>query len=163
YPPALGSARTSRKPHDSVPRGTLGAMTRTRRANRLADQTSPYLLQHAYNPVDWYPWGPEALSKARAEDKPILLSIGYAACHGCPAVTRVLEALAEAWRSDRSRVAEQGRRVVDAISRSSSAGESAELLSEGVLRGAFDGIRRSFDPKWGGFGGAPKFPQPMTL
>jgi uncharacterized protein len=216
-------------------------MTRTRRANRLADQTSPYLLQHAYNPVDWYPWGPEALSKARAEDKPILLSIGYAACHWChvmekesfedeatarlmnehfvpvkvdreerpdldsiymdavqamtgsggwpmtvfltpegtpfyagtyfpkedrhglPAFTRLLEALAEAWRSDRSRVAEQGRRVVDAISRSSSAGESAELLSEGVLRGAFDGIRRSFDPEWGGFGGAPKFPQPMTL
>jgi uncharacterized protein len=51
--------------------------------NRLVDQTSPYLLQHAYNPVDWYPWGPEALERARAEDKPILLSVGYAACHWC--------------------------------------------------------------------------------
>src|ERR687886_870789 len=51
--------------------------------NRLAGETSPYLLQHAHNPVDWYPWGPEALSKARDEDKPILLSIGYAACHWC--------------------------------------------------------------------------------
>jgi hypothetical protein len=51
--------------------------------NRLADETSPYLLQHADNPVDWYPWGPEALERARAEDKPILLSIGYAACHWC--------------------------------------------------------------------------------
>ncbi len=52
-------------------------------ANRLAKETSPYLLQHADNPVDWYPWGPEALEKARKEDKPILLSVGYAACHWC--------------------------------------------------------------------------------
>jgi uncharacterized protein YyaL (SSP411 family) len=51
--------------------------------NRLADETSPYLLQHAENPVDWFPWGAEALDKARREDKPILLSIGYAACHWC--------------------------------------------------------------------------------
>src|SRR5215468_3091985 len=51
--------------------------------NHLASSSSPYLLQHADNPVDWYPWGPEALDKARAEDKPILLSIGYAACHWC--------------------------------------------------------------------------------
>ena len=51
--------------------------------NRLADQTSPYLQQHAANPVDWYPWGPAALERARAEDKPILLSIGYSACHWC--------------------------------------------------------------------------------
>jgi len=51
--------------------------------NRLAQETSPYLLQHQNNPVDWYPWGPEALAKARDEDKPIFLSIGYAACHWC--------------------------------------------------------------------------------
>ena len=51
--------------------------------NRLAKETSPYLLQHAENPVDWHPWSPEALEKARREDKPILLSIGYAACHWC--------------------------------------------------------------------------------
>lgn len=51
--------------------------------NRLARETSPYLLQHADNPVDWYPWGPEALDRARREDKPILLSIGYSACHWC--------------------------------------------------------------------------------
>jgi uncharacterized protein YyaL (SSP411 family) len=51
--------------------------------NRLANETSPYLLQHANNPVDWYPWGPEALERARREDRPILLSIGYAACHWC--------------------------------------------------------------------------------
>src|SRR5262245_59218686 len=52
-------------------------------ANRLARETSPYLRQHAHNPVDWYAWSAEALAKARAEDKPILLSIGYSACHWC--------------------------------------------------------------------------------
>jgi uncharacterized protein len=58
------------------------------RENRLAGETSPYLLQHAKNPVDWYPWGEEALSRSRAEDKPILLSIGYAACHWCHVMER---------------------------------------------------------------------------
>src|SRR6266446_6745630 len=52
-------------------------------ANRLINETSPYLLQHAHNPVDWYAWGPEALERAAAEDKLILLSIGYSACHWC--------------------------------------------------------------------------------
>ena len=51
--------------------------------NRLAQSTSPYLRQHAENPVDWHPWGEEALARARAEDRPILLSVGYAACHWC--------------------------------------------------------------------------------
>ncbi len=57
-------------------------------SNRLADETSPYLQQHAHNPVDWYPWGPEALARARVEDRPILLSIGYAACHWCHVMER---------------------------------------------------------------------------
>jgi len=60
----------------------------TRSANRLAHETSPYLLQHAHNPVDWYPWGEEAFAKARAEDKPILLSVGYATCHWCHVMER---------------------------------------------------------------------------
>jgi uncharacterized protein YyaL (SSP411 family) len=51
--------------------------------NRLAQETSPYLLQHQDNPVDWFPWGEEAFTKAEAEDKPILLSVGYSACHWC--------------------------------------------------------------------------------
>src|SRR5512143_3240719 len=58
------------------------------RPNRLLETTSPYLKQHAYNPVDWYPWGPEALERARREDKPILLSIGYSACHWCHVMER---------------------------------------------------------------------------
>ena len=58
------------------------------RANRLIHETSPYLLQHAHNPVDWHAWGPEALDKARAENRPILLSIGYSACHWCHVMER---------------------------------------------------------------------------
>src|SRR5690349_16551268 len=56
--------------------------------NRLIHSTSPYLLQHAHNPVDWHPWGEEALARARAEDKPILLSIGYSSCHWCHVMER---------------------------------------------------------------------------
>ena len=58
------------------------------KTNRLAGETSPYLLQHAANPVDWYPWGPEALARAKAEDRPIFLSIGYSACHWCHVMER---------------------------------------------------------------------------
>jgi len=71
--------------------------------NRLAQQTSPYLQQHANNPVDWHPWGEEALALARKEDKPLLVSIGYSACHWChvmahesfedPAVAEVMNRL----------------------------------------------------------------------
>ena len=57
-------------------------------ANRLAEETSPYLLQHKDNPVDWRPWGPEALEQAATEDKPIMLSIGYSACHWCHVMER---------------------------------------------------------------------------
>src|SRR5437660_6167952 len=56
--------------------------------NRLVHETSPYLKQHAHNPVDWYPWGSEALGRAKAEDKPILLSVGYSACHWCHVMER---------------------------------------------------------------------------
>ena len=57
-------------------------------SNHLIHETSPYLLQHAHNPVDWYPWGDEALQKAKDENKPILVSIGYAACHWCHVMER---------------------------------------------------------------------------
>ena len=65
-----------------------GKMTGHRHTNRLIDSTSPYLLQHAHNPVDWYPWSKEALDRARTEDKPIFLSIGYSACHWCHVMER---------------------------------------------------------------------------
>ena len=57
-------------------------------SNHLANERSPYLLQHAENPVDWYPWGPEAFEKARREDKPVFLSVGYATCHWCHVMAR---------------------------------------------------------------------------
>ena len=63
-------------------------MTEHRHTNRLAAETSPYLLQHAHNPVDWYPWGDEAFARARTEDKPVLLSVGYSACHWCHVMER---------------------------------------------------------------------------
>ena len=66
------------------------------RTNRLAREKSPYLLQHASNPVDWYPWGEEAFARARAEDKPIFLSIGYSTCHWCHVMER------ESFENDRS-------------------------------------------------------------
>ena len=59
-----------------------------RKPNRQAGETSPYLLQHQYNPVDWYPWGPEAFDRARLEDRPLLLSVGYSACHWCHVMER---------------------------------------------------------------------------
>src|ERR1051325_5701393 len=65
-----------------------GTMTEHKHTNRLAAETSPYLLQHAENPVDWYAWGEEALARARAEERPILLSIGYSACHWCHMMER---------------------------------------------------------------------------
>src|SRR5436309_1338219 len=64
------------------------AGTSPQHTNRLIHETSPYLLQHAHNPVDWYPWGPEALEKAKKEGKPIFLSVGYSACHWCGVMER---------------------------------------------------------------------------
>jgi hypothetical protein len=218
-------------------------MTDQPATNRLIGETSPYLLQHAHNPVDWYPWGPEALERARAEDKPILLSVGYAACHWChvmahesfedpetaaqmnrdfvcvkvdreerpdldgiymdavqamtgqggwpmtvfltpeggpfyagtyypkvdrpgmPSFRRVLAAVADAWAQRRDDVRRQGDQVVQVLAAQAGAlgGEGDGQLTEDTLRQAFDGLRGAFDATWGGFGGAPKFPQPMTL
>ncbi len=209
--------------------------------NRLADETSPYLLQHAENPVDWYPWGEEALSLARGDDRPILLSIGYAACHWChvmehesfedaetaalmnehfvsvkvdreerpdidavymdavvaltghggwpmtvfltpdgepffggtyfppaprhglPSFREVLEAVAQAYRERRGEVAQSARQLVAAVRDSAELEPSNEPLTDSVLGDAARNLQRIFDPQWGGFGGAPKFPPASTL
>ncbi|HYZ76073.1 MAG TPA: thioredoxin domain-containing protein [Gaiellaceae bacterium] len=209
--------------------------------NRLAAETSPYLLQHADNPVEWYPWGEEALERARAEDKPILLSIGYAACHWChvmehesfedaataelmnerfvsvkvdreerpdldaiymdavvaltghggwpmtvfltpegepffggtyypseprhglPSFRQVLSAVAEAYRERRGDVARQASALVEAIQASTRTGPSTEPLTSALLGDAVRGLRAQFDPEWGGFGRAPKFPPASVL
>jgi uncharacterized protein YyaL (SSP411 family) len=209
--------------------------------NRLADETSPYLLQHAENPVDWYAWGEDALSRARGEDRPILLSIGYAACHWChvmehesfedaetaalmnehfvnvkvdreerpdldavymdavvaltghggwpmtvfltpegepffggtyfppaprhglPSFRQVLEAVAQAYRERRTEVAQSARQLVAAVRDSAELAPSTEPLTDSMLGDAARNLGRSFDPRWGGFGGAPKFPPASTL
>jgi uncharacterized protein YyaL (SSP411 family) len=209
--------------------------------NRLADETSPYLLQHADNPVDWYPWGEEALSRARAEGRPILLSIGYAACHWChvmehesfedastaavmnerfvnvkvdreerpdldavymeavvamsghggwpmtvfltpegepfyggtyyppeprhglPSFRQVLEAVAEAWRERREDVARSAAQLVEAVRRSAELRPSNEPLTEAVLAAAVRGLGATFEPAYGGWGRAPKFPNAPAL
>ncbi len=220
----------------------MGERAEGRGVNRLAGETSPYLLQHADNPVDWYPWGPEAMERARTEDKPILLSVGYAACHWChvmahesfedpdtaalmnehfvsvkvdreerpdvdaiymsavqamtgqggwpmtvmltpegepffagtyfpssdrlgmPSFRKVLLAVADAWRDRREDARQQGRQVAQHIAMQTGAlAGAAGELDEGVLRQALEGIGQGFDPRWGGFAAAPKFPQPMTL
>jgi uncharacterized protein YyaL (SSP411 family) len=208
--------------------------------NRLADETSPYLLQHAHNPVDWHPWGPEALVRAAAESRPIFLSIGYAACHWChvmeresfeneetasllneafvaikvdreerpdldaiymdavqqmtghggwpmsvfltpdgkpfyggtyfpdrarhglPAFQDVLRGVAEAWRERRNEVEEAGARIVGSIA-SQLRGGPATAPKEWMLDSALVALERDFDARNGGWGGAPKFPQPMTI
>jgi uncharacterized protein YyaL (SSP411 family) len=214
-----------------------------RHTNRLASETSPYLLQHAHNPVDWYPWGDEALQRARAENKPIFLSIGYAACHWChvmeresfedaetaevlndsfvpikvdreerpdldaiymgavqrmtghggwpmsvfltpdgkpfyggtyfpdqprhgmPAFRQVLDGVSTAWRERQSEVVQAGTAVAQAISAEVGAAAQAgdQTLSAWVLDAAQAEIERGFDPRTGGWGGAPKFPQPMAI
>src|SRR5690606_5796578 len=74
--------------HGEEPAGADAAAEKKHPANRLAKETSPYLLLHAHNPVDWYPWGDEALAKARREEKPIFLSIGYSSCYWCHVMER---------------------------------------------------------------------------
>jgi uncharacterized protein YyaL (SSP411 family) len=209
--------------------------------NRLGQETSPYLLQHADNPVDWYPWGDEALERARTEDKPILLSIGYSACHWCHVMEHESfeDAATAALMNERFvsiKVDREERPDVDAVymdavvalsghggwpmtvfltpaaSRSSAARttrpsrgtgcrasgrcssrsrtrgasgattsrarprrsstrygqqseqrESNEPLTSQVLDDAVRALREQFDPEWGGFGRAPKFPPASTL
>jgi uncharacterized protein len=209
--------------------------------NRLAAETSPYLQQHADNPVDWFPWGEEALDRARAEDKAILLSVGYSACHWChvmehesfedeeiarlmnerfvnvkvdreerpdldslymdavvsltgqggwpmtvfltpdgepffggtyyppepryglPSFKQVLVAVSDLYRERRGQVAAATQQLVGALRASAELGPSSDPLTESLLHAALRGLRAQFDPEWGGFGRAPKFPQASAV
>src|SRR5260370_14935897 len=75
-------------PFGGIMSDTTNPQAQHKHTNRLINETSPYLLQHAHNPVDWYSWGEEAMHKAKVEDKPILLSVGYSACHCCHVMER---------------------------------------------------------------------------
>jgi len=217
--------------------------TLPRPTNRLAAETSPYLLQHAHNPVDWWAWGPAALARAKLLDRPIFLSIGYAACHWChvmeresfedeatagylnehfipikvdreerpdldqlymtavqamtggggwpmsvfltpegrpfyggtyfpdqprhgmPSFRQVLEGVARAFREDRAGVDAAGVRLVDAIveQQRAAVGHDVALPDATALDAAVAALESSFDVHHGGWGGAPKFPQPMAI
>lgn len=221
--------------------------------NRLINETSTYLLQHAYNPVDWYPWSPEALERARTEDRPILLSVGYAACHWChvmehesfedqetakmmndhfvnikvdreertdideiymkavqlmtghggwpmtvfltpdlkpffagtyfppvdkhgmPSFKKVLFGINNAWNERRDEVLESATDVthhLKMLELGVGSGSDSEEIDQAVqdrhlnmdtVSGAVGRLISRFDAKWGGFGGAPKFPHTFSL
>jgi uncharacterized protein len=211
-------------------------------ANRLANETSPYLLQHKDNPVDWYPWGEEALKRAREEDKPVLLSVGYSACHWChvmeresfeddetarmmnehfvnikvdreerpdidsiymaavqaltrhggwpmtvfltpdgapfyggtyfppvpsrgmPSFQQLLLSVADAYENRRDEVLQSAESVRDYLRASTGAAmPEAESAGTELLDRAAESLLSQLDRRFGGFGGAPKFPQVMNL
>ncbi|MGH9247404.1 MAG: thioredoxin domain-containing protein [Acidimicrobiales bacterium] len=213
--------------------------------NRLADETSPYLRQHADNPVEWYAWGPDAFARAERDDKPIFLSIGYSACHWChvmahesfedpdtaavmnelfvnvkvdreerpdvdavymdatqamtgrggwpmsafltpdgrpffcgtyfpnrsrpglPSFLEICRAVADAWQHRRDDVLGQAGQLTEAIDRSvlAAAADNGDGARPGrqMLDTAYAKLRAQHDDEWGGFGAAPKFPQPASL
>lgn len=219
-----------------------------RTANRLARETSPYLLQHAFNPVDWYPWGQEAIEAARRLDRPIFLSIGYSTCYWChvmeresfedertaailnsdyiaikvdreerpdvdevymtacqvftqitegrpsggwplsvfidpvslapfhvgtyyppapafgrPSFSQVLEAIAAAWRDRRDEVLQQGHRLAELVGQQVSSPAPRRTLGPSTVDEAINTLMSVHDRRTGGFGGAPRFPQPVFL
>jgi uncharacterized protein len=204
--------------------------------NRLAGQSSPYLLQHQDNPVDWYPWGPEALGRARAENLPLLVSIGYSACHWChvmahesfedpevaslmnagfvcikvdreehpdvdamcmeavqtmtgrggwplnafltpqlvpffagtyfppqarqglPSWRMVLLAVADAWEKRRDEILQQAPEMLRRLGATATLAPAGEPVTPAGLDSAEESLAADYDPRHGGFGGAPKFP-----
>lgn len=213
-----------------------------RRANRLSRESSPYLLQHAHNPVDWYPWGPEAFAAARERDVPIFLSVGYSTCYWChvmeresfesdsiarlmnerfvnikvdreerpdvddvymaatqvlsgrggwpmscflepeglkpfwcgtyfppvprqgmPGFGQVLESISSAWRQKRAEVVEQAVKVAEVVAEHVGARMAPVGIGLEQVTQAAQGLLQALDRTWGGFGGAPKFPQAANL
>lgn len=218
--------------------------TRPRMANHLISQTSPYLLQHAHNPVDWYPWGEEAFERARREKKPIHLSVGYAACHWChvmahesfeddavahvlndlfinikvdreerpdvdriyqiaqqmltqrsggwpltmflthddhrpffggtyfpkearhglPAFADILRRVSEYYRQHQAELRQQNDALMSAFEELAPPPASADMqLTDAPIKASRDLLGKKFDGQYGGFGGAPKFPNPKSI
>jgi uncharacterized protein YyaL (SSP411 family) len=209
--------------------------------NRLGDEASPYLLQHAENPVDWHPWGDEAFELARAEDRPLLVSVGYSACHWChvmahesfeddttaavmnerfvnvkvdreerpdvdavtmgatlamtgsggwpttvfmtpegqpfyagtyfppeprhglPSFHQVLVAVSDAWRERRDALTASAAQLVEAVRQQERVRPSSDPLTDAILADAERGMASAFEPAYGGFGRAPKFPSAPAL
>nr|GFC10005.1 spermatogenesis-associated protein 20-like [Tanacetum cinerariifolium] len=167
---AAGRTAKAAKPKAKVKEPAKPAATRRGRppaTNRLGHETSPYLLQHAHNPVDWYPWGPEALAQAQAEQKPIIVSIGYAACHWCHVMERESfeneQAYAGEHRAELEGSAERFAQVLQTseLEKYGAEGDatSAHVTDEEFKLLAYNlGLR--FDRERGGTNHAPKFPMP---
>jgi uncharacterized protein YyaL (SSP411 family) len=221
----------------------LGPDGKPRHTNRLILEASPYLLQHAHNPVSWYPWGDEAFERARRENKPVFLSIGYSTCHWCHVMEResfedeeiaralnqgfvavkvdreerpavdalymtavqlmngsggwpmtlvlnlerqpffsatyipardgdrgasmglltLLGRIHDVWAADPTRVRAAGEAIAARVKEASRPGAPGALPRPSAIRDAVAALARSYDPKEGGFGGAPKFPRPASL
>jgi uncharacterized protein YyaL (SSP411 family) len=203
--------------------------------NRLATESSPYLRQHSDNPVEWYPWGPDAFEAARRRDVPVLLSVGYSACHWChvmahesfedpavaeamnagfvnvkvdreerpdvdaiymeavqamtgrggwpmtvfltpdgepfyggtyyptPTFLQLLAAVGDTWRQRRADLDKNVAALRQALESSSRLTAGSQPAQEALVPAAADAIVDAFDPQWGGFGAAPKFPSTMAL
>ncbi|MFS7930907.1 putative spermatogenesis-associated protein [Helianthus anomalus] len=221
---------------------TTSTSTQNKHTNRLASEHSPYLLQHAHNPVNWYPWGEEAFEEARKRDVPIFLSIGYSTCHWChvmevesfeddgvakllndwfvsikvdreerpdvdkvymtyvqalyggggwplsvflspdlkplmggtyfppddkygrPGFKTILRKVKEAWESKKDVLVKSGTFAIEQLSEALSISKLSDKLSEEIAQSALHkctkSLAESYDPKYGGFGSAPKFPRP---
>lgn len=211
-----------------------------RKANRLINEKSPYLLQHAYNPVDWFPWCDEAFNKAKSENKPVFLSIGYSTCHWChvmeresfedeevadilnkhfvaikvdreerpdidhiymtfcqaitghggwpltiimtpdkkpffagtyfpkndrhgmPGLVTILKSAHRAWEENKKDLERLGEQILNSVY-SEDNDYQHEVLSETIIDDIYKQLESSFDPVYGGFGNAPKFPAPHNL
>ena len=216
-------------------------MTEHKHTNRLSQEKSPYLLQHAHNPVDWYPWGEEAFTKAKKEDKPVFLSIGYSTCHWCHVMEResfedaevaqmlnhnfvpikvdreerpdidhiymsfcqmltghggwpltvlltpkqkpffagtyfpkrgkrgmqglmeLLEKVKETWKSNREALVIAGEGFMQSMEEESELQGDSRDISKDILDTAFEMYTRMYEPHFGGFNSAPKFPSPHNL
>ena len=212
-----------------------------RKPNRLINEKSPYLLQHAYNPVDWYPWCDEAFEKAKIEDKPIFLSIGYSTCHWCHVMEKesfedeevakilnenfipikvdreerpdidtvymticqamtghggwpltiimtpdkkpffagtyipkhsrygriglieLLQKVVEIWKENKDKVISLAEQITSEIKEAIEKVEKGNIIDETIFTLAYKELEENFDPEYGGFGEAPKFPTPHNL
>jgi uncharacterized protein len=212
-----------------------------RKPNRLINEKSPYLLQHAYNPVDWYPWCDEAFEKAKIEDKPIFLSIGYSTCHWCHVMEKesfedeevakilnenfipikvdreerpdidtvymticqamtghggwpltiimtpdkkpffagtyipkhsrygriglieLLQKVVEIWKENKDKVISLAEQITNEIKEALEKVEKGNIIDETIFTLAYKELEENFDPEYGGFGEAPKFPTPHNL
>jgi uncharacterized protein YyaL (SSP411 family) len=212
-----------------------------RKPNRLINEKSPYLLQHAYNPVDWYPWCDEAFERAKIEDKPIFLSIGYSTCHWCHVMEKesfedeevakilnenfipikvdreerpdidtvymticqamtghggwpltiimtpdkkpffagtyipkhsrygriglieLLQKVVEIWKENKDKVISLAEQITNEIKEAIEKVEKGNIIDETIFTLAYKELEENFDPEYGGFGEAPKFPTPHNL